>query len=169
MSYYDINDKAFTMYTALHSKSLHLSQAIWCSITLQLAEAISYLHSRGFIHRDIKLDNVLVSFWNNKYRAVLIDFGKCIPTAAGSLKHLSHEEQQEYHKKHAHIAPEIVSGASKPSAASDVYSFGRIASIIAKKVESTVLKNVGNKCTSFSPNARPHLNDIIKQLGAVTK
>ena len=168
MSYYDINDKAFTMYTAFHSKSLHLSQAIWCSITLQLAQAISYLHSRGFIHQDIKLDNVLVSFWN-KYRAVLIDFGKCITTAAGSVKHLSHEEQQEYHKKHAHIGPEIVSGASKPSAANDVYSFGRIASIIAKKVESTVLKSVGNKCTSFNPNARPHLNDIIKQLGAVTE
>lgn len=169
MSYYDINDKTFTMYTALHSKSLHLSQAIWCCITLQLAQAISYLHSRGFIHRDIKLDNALVSFWNNKYRAVLIDFGKCITTAAGSVKHLSHEEQQEYHKKHAHIAPEIVSGASKPSTASDVYSFGRIASIIAKKVGRTVLESVGNKCTSLNPNARPHLNDIIKQLGAVTE
>ena len=60
MSYYDINDKAFTMYSALRSKSLHLSQAIWCNITLQLAQAISYLHSRGFILQDIKLDNVLV-------------------------------------------------------------------------------------------------------------
>ena len=29
MSYYDTNDKAFTMYSALHNKSLHLSQAIF--------------------------------------------------------------------------------------------------------------------------------------------
>ena len=49
-------------------------------------------------------------------------FGKCVTTA--TVKHLSQEEQQEYHKKHAHIAPEIVSGASKPSAASDVYNPG---------------------------------------------
>ena len=39
----------------------------------------------------------------------MIDFG-CITTAA--VKHISHEEQQKYHKMHAHIAPEIVSGAS---------------------------------------------------------
>ena len=83
---------------------------------------------------------MLVSFWNNKYQAVLIDFGKCRTTAAGSLKHLSHEKQQEYHKKHADIAPEIVSGASELSAASDVYSFGRIASIIAKKLNVLSLK-----------------------------
>ena len=67
------------------------------------------------------------------YWAVLIDFGKCITTAA--VKRLPHEEQQEYHKKHAHIAPEIVSGPSKPSPASDVYSFGRMASIFAQKVK----------------------------------
>ena len=99
----------------------------------------------------------------------MIDFGKCITTAA--VKHISHEEQQEYHKKHAHIAPEIVSGPSKPSPASDVYSFGRMASIFATKVESIVLKSKGNKCTSFNASARVHvhLNDIIKQLGAVTK
>ena len=169
MSFYDVNNKTYTMYTALNSKSLHLSQVIWCSMTLQLAQAISYMHSRGFIHRDIKLDNVLVSFWNNKYRAVLVDFGKCITTGAGSVKHLSHEEQEEYRRKHAHIAPEIVSGVSKPSAASDVFSFGRIASVIGKKVESDVLKSVGNKCTCLIPNERPHLNDIIRQLGAGTK
>ena len=48
-----------------------------------------------------------------------------------------------------------------------------MASIFAKKFESTVvytvLKSLGNKCTSFSPNARVHLNGIIRQLGAVTK
>ena len=104
----------------------------------------------------------------------MIDFGKCITTAA--VKRLSHEEQQEYLKKHAHIALEIVSGPSKikPSLASDVYSFGRMAFIFAKKYESIFLyytcKSVlGNKCTSFNPNARAHLNDIIRQLGAVTK
>ena len=100
----------------------------------------------------------------------MIDFGNCITTAA--VTRLPHEDQQEYHKKYAHIAPEIVSGPSKPSPASDVYSFGRMASIFAKKVESIVLnyKSVlGNKCTSFNPNASAHLNDIIRELGAVTK
>lgn len=83
-----VNDKSFTIRTALHSKSLQLSQKEWCSISLQLAQAISYVHSKGFIHQDIISDNVLVSYWNNGYHAILIDFGKCIRSVSASVKQL---------------------------------------------------------------------------------
>ena len=42
----------------------------------------------------------------------------------------------------------------------------KVFSLIIKYTCKSVL---GNKCTSFNPNARAHLNDIIRQLGAVTK
>ena len=74
-----------------------------------MAQAISYLHKQGFLHRDIKADNVLISHVNNEYRAILIDFGKCVAlTAVGSLvKHFAPEEQKLYKSKHGHIAPEL--------------------------------------------------------------
>ena len=40
---------------------------------MQLVESVENLHSTGYLHLDIKLDNVLVSEQN---RVVLIDYGK---------------------------------------------------------------------------------------------
>jgi serine/threonine protein kinase len=42
-------------------------------VVRDLCEGVSYLHGRGFAHRDIKLENVVVDRKNR--RAVLIDFG----------------------------------------------------------------------------------------------
>ena len=97
-SFYHVLDKPYTLSLALKSRSLNLSQVIWLTLINQLAQAISYLHKQGFLHRDIKADNVLISHVNNEYRAILIDFGKCVAlTAVGSLvKHFTPEEQKLY-------------------------------------------------------------------------
>ena len=74
------------MSSSLKSSSLNLSLVIWLALINQLAHAISYLHQQGYIRRDIKADNVLISHLNDAYRAILIDFGKCVSlTAAGSI------------------------------------------------------------------------------------
>ena len=106
----------------LQSSNLSLAKDTWLILIHQLARAISYLHDQGFIHQDIKADNVLVSYLNQEYHAILIDFGKCTAsTASGSLiKHLTPEEEEKYKRKHAHIAPEIINGSHPPSFASDV-------------------------------------------------
>lgn len=73
------------------------SEHVWLTFIRQLAQAIAYLHDTGFIHRDIKGDNVLVSLLNDENRAVLIDFGKCIHlSAAGNyVKCLTPLEQNK--------------------------------------------------------------------------
>ena len=43
-------------------------------IILQLLRALKYLHSRGVVHSDVKLENVLLSE-NNLESLRLIDFG----------------------------------------------------------------------------------------------
>ena len=164
------------MYSALRSKSLHLSQAIWCNITLQLAQAISYLHSKGFILWDIKwtmclFDSGIIStvymYW------AVIDWFWEVHNNSCCQTHLTWRATRIPQEACSHSSRNSIWSKyiCKPSAASDVYSFGRMASIFATKVESIVLKSKGNKCTSFNASARVHvhLNDIIKQLGAVTK
>ena len=95
-SYYNISDQPCTVSSLLKSKSLSLSVHVWLTLIRQLAQAIVYLHDTGFIHRDIKGDNVLVSLLNNEHLAVLIDFGKCIHlSAAGNhVKCLTPLEQK---------------------------------------------------------------------------
>lgn len=109
-SFSHVLDTPYTISSSLKSNSLNLSLVIWLTLINQLAQAVSYQHKQGFIHRDIKADNVLISHLNNEYCAILIDFGKCLAlTAAGSLvKHFTPAEQELYKRKHGHIAPEII-------------------------------------------------------------
>ena len=42
----------------------------------QIASAVAYLHGLNVVHRDLKLDNILVSTdSNNNHTVKLIDFG----------------------------------------------------------------------------------------------
>ncbi len=56
-------------------ESTALNETIVAKITYQIADAISYLNRFGIIHRDIKLENVMVVQANPDIRVKVIDFG----------------------------------------------------------------------------------------------
>lgn len=61
------------MFDFVISKHSEKTQYVWlCKLYLtQIYNAVKYLHSRGIVHKDIKLENIMV----HENRAVLIDFG----------------------------------------------------------------------------------------------
>jgi brassinosteroid insensitive 1-associated receptor kinase 1 len=88
-------------------------------IALGVAEGLHYLHevcNPRIIHRDIKLDNILL---DNELEAVVADFGL--------IKPLNHEESQPstsfVRGTPGYIAPEYFS-SSRATEKGDVYAFG---------------------------------------------
>jgi len=66
---------AIELFDLLKSqKSGHVSEDVVKRIAFQLFTALEFAHSRGVLHRDIKLDNVLVQP-NNDHHVTIIDFG----------------------------------------------------------------------------------------------
>ena len=83
-----------------------------------LLEALVYLEENGIIHRDIKLENILVVYESDDIKIKLIDFGLAIKIneVTGTKKIFGSP---------GYIAPEILRG-SEYSTKTDVFSAGVI-------------------------------------------
>lgn len=87
-------------------------------ITIQIVDSLEYLQSIGFVHRDLKDENVVI---DNKYNVKLIDFGSCsrIP-AEGDTEQYFDRFNGTLH----FAAPEILQGQFYRGPEADVWALG---------------------------------------------
>jgi len=101
-----------------------LERATACEYTLQILQALEAAHAIGVIHRDLKPDNVLVTFHGDRPVLKLIDFGiaKLKPRENGTTKNLTVAGTlmgtAEY------MAPEQAQSADKVDVTADLYAVG---------------------------------------------
>ncbi|MCL4750472.1 MAG: serine/threonine protein kinase [Myxococcales bacterium] len=125
-----IGDPRFDERTRLH-------------LLTHVAQALAYVHQRDVVHRDVKLENVLVTrgFWahpDDPVTVKLIDFGIAVQAANPSPLTLA----GHIIGTPPYLAPELLSpgqwgGSSGASAPADVFAFGILAwKLLAGDVEA---------------------------------
>ena len=168
LQFCNVEGKAYTLHQTLQSQTYLLESEQWFGIILQLLQALKLLHSNSLIHRDIKGDNILITYKNTKFVPVITDFGKCIRKQEACIKVLSKEEQVEYRQKYKHIAPEIVAGTHLPSYTSDIYSLGLLLRQIAYKIGCKSLLSLSESSQVNNPQFRASLEYLTKNIKSVS-
>jgi serine/threonine protein kinase len=108
--------EGYDLFTFMKRRNFRvLSEQQAARIVFQLAGALIYSHSKGIIHRDIKLDNVLVDANGN---VKLIDFGLCEIVATPNTLLQGWVGSLEY------AAPEILLRTPYSGPKVDVWSLG---------------------------------------------
>ena len=94
--YYSFNNQSATLHMLLVGKlSVTLSEQQWAWILLGICNAIEAVHSHGFLHNDIKADDVVLSdvvpaYANNpSITPILINFEKSRPVAKPKIYRLT--------------------------------------------------------------------------------
>jgi len=72
------------LFSFLQARGGFLNDLAACTVCHQIAIAVDFLHTQGIVHRDMKLENILVMQYVTGSRVVLSDFG-----AATTIKNTS--------------------------------------------------------------------------------
>ena len=131
-----------------------------------VGEALQHVHIKGYLHNDLKVNNVVLEDKSRHVNPVIIDFGKSTKiNAPTKKKSMTKADQKLYWQSFPHIAPEIVNGTRTQTIASDVYSFAKLVQFLCDKetlqnlgAEAEILKNLP---LFEDPEARPQLNALL--------
>lgn len=97
-------------------KSLRLSENEIRKYTCSILKGVEFIHGNGFVHCDIKLDNILLVNENGKENAKIADFG--LAKRANLIN-----TRYEVRGTPMYMAPETVMGGEQ-EAASDIWAIG---------------------------------------------
>jgi len=122
-------------------------------ILLQILDALAYVHKKQVFHRDLKPDNILLSYKGDNVK--IIDFGLALNQqfTDGMLKVGSDR----------YSSPEQKTDAEAVDQKSDIYSFGIVfyemlmgfgANIDLQQIENTQFKYIIEKCIQQNPSDR---------------
>lgn len=140
-------------------------------VLVEAAAGIAHMHERGWIHRDIKPDNFLVSETN---QVKVIDFNLSRKQHGALGKLLG--SKMPVQGTHSYMAPEQIRGQNV-GVASDIYSLGcMIHECLTGKPPFTAsspnellqkhLKTKPPQLVVANKNIHPELNDLVQQLMA---
>lgn len=97
-----------------------LTQEVVLYLFTQMMETISYIHSRGYSHGDIKLENLLL---DGDFNLKIIDF---------AFSHPLESPESQINGTPGYLAPEIYSKKCRDLSKADVFSAGVVLFVLAR-------------------------------------
>lgn len=94
-----------------HSEGGRFNDKTVCEVALQVLDALEFIHSQGYVHKDIKASNLLVGLGQHGQHMIhLVDYGLCSKYMVGTIHkqythdlRWAHEGTLEYTSRDAHI------------------------------------------------------------------
>jgi serine/threonine-protein kinase len=105
-------------------EAMSLAQRIRCAChwMYQVLGALHATHTRGFVHRDLKPSNILVAQHNNRWKAMLSDFGIAKHFADAGLSPIA--RSGDFPKSLPYMSPQLFIDSRNTDVSSDIYSAG---------------------------------------------
>ncbi|XP_042343614.1 serine/threonine-protein kinase 33 [Plectropomus leopardus] len=140
-------------------------------IIRSLADAIVYLHKRDIVHRDLKLENILVKNYlgkddNGRINIKVTDFGLSVKTGGVGIENIMKEACGTL----TYMAPEMMSGRGY-SQWCDVWSIGVVMYILlcgeppfVAKTRDKLLEEIKNKEVKFTQPIWDTVSDSAKNI-----
>ena len=165
--FHGVNERSVTLHQAAKNKIITPTECV--HLFVKICSALEHVHWKGFLHNDIKSNNVVLDQTvSEQYAPVLIDFGKS--TRIRSAATITVNERNT-HEKSAHVksylAPEVVK-CRQYSPASDIYSMGRMLKAIATTMGFyDKVRVVVKTATNDEPSHRANIQEFAKEIAAV--
>lgn len=157
IQFYGKGEKSLTLHKFVVDRILR--QQSTAKVFQDIVNTLKYIHKKGYIHNDLKSNNVIMHRRGDEFHPIIIDFGK----SKEILK-------VEGYKRRAasYIAPEVILG-DKESPASDMYSFGKMleAAVSCRSFCSSFEKIISDT-TALSASDRPSACKVSLLLESLT-
>ena len=137
-----------------------------CSdVLVGLCSGVQYVHTSGFLHNDLKLDDVVLgSFLSGNLKPYIIDFGKACPITKGRTYSLNDAEISMYKMEHPQVAPDLRDGLIKQTISSYIFLLGRIMKRNSVVIRSSELSPLIRQALSYHSRDRPSIETILSLL-----
>lgn len=149
----------------LMKRKCRLSESYARGIFIQLVRGLRHIHSKKILHRDIKLDNILLIDCEGELKAKICDFGV-------SRFINDHEVINEQCGTPAYIAPEIIKRKGYKGFGADIWSLGVLLYAMvmgampfkANDIDTLHDKIVKRECEMDDPEVSAEALDLIDKM-----